>query len=218
MDDPNLTVASTMNHLAQVPPAKTTLRSCIVATLTREILKNHEPNDFSIASEHQLCRRFNVSRVTVRLALGDLEHRSFIYRRHGKGTYAHGRSKRASRSLGILIKSPDALKQASIVEIIRGVQAVSVTLRSSLVLISASPLEWRPEMASSLAGVIVMDPGVTADELGIIKKNNLPFFCIQEPDLAIEENDYFNIGLRAAETLGCVAVTEEPVGEVTGTD
>src|SRR5277367_2391683 len=87
---------------------------------------------FPIASEHQLCRRFNVSRVTVRLALGDLEHRALIYRRHGKGTYANGRSKRANRSLGILIKSPDALKQASIVEIIRGVQAGGVLLRSSL--------------------------------------------------------------------------------------
>jgi DNA-binding FadR family transcriptional regulator len=57
--------------------------------MTEEILKRSDEQDFLITSEHQLCRQFTVSRVTVRLALGDLEHLGLIYRRHGKGTFAY---------------------------------------------------------------------------------------------------------------------------------
>src|SRR5258707_73899 len=97
-----------MKHPTQKSPKKATARRYVVGVLTQEILSNLEPKDFLIASEHQLSRRFAVSRVTIRLALMDLEHSGLIYRRHGKGTFAYGRSTRAHRSLGVLIKSPDA--------------------------------------------------------------------------------------------------------------
>jgi GntR family transcriptional regulator len=41
-----------------------------------------------IASEHQLCRRFNVSRPTVRQALDVLVHEGLLYRHAGRGTFA----------------------------------------------------------------------------------------------------------------------------------
>ncbi len=63
-----------MNHLSQGLPRKPTAPRWVVAVLTQEILNNPEPIDFVIASEHQLRRRFSVSRVTVRLALSHLEH------------------------------------------------------------------------------------------------------------------------------------------------
>src|SRR5271170_2563411 len=154
-----------MNHIAPGFPRKPSARRRVVAVLTQEILNNPNPRDFAIASEHQHCKRFAVSRVTIRLALSDLEHRGLIYRRHGKGTFAHGCSNRIHRSIGILIKSPDALKCAPLIEFIRGAQTVMASFNSSLVLIGTSPLDWWAEMTSTLGAVIVMQEGLTTDEL-----------------------------------------------------
>jgi len=203
-----------MKNHAQGFPKKPTARRRVVAVLTQEILNHPEPTDFPIASEHQLCRRFAVSRVTIRLALGDLQHRGLIYRRHGKGTFAHGCSTRIHRSLGVLIKCPDALKHAPLVEMIRGAQAITTSLRSSLVLISVSPLEWQAELASNLGAVIVMQHGVTTEELDNLKNRNLPFLCIDAMQLPTGDNGCFNLGLHAAETLNDAALTGAPVGQI----
>jgi len=155
----------------------------LVAALTGEILNSTEQTAFPIASEHQLCRRFNISRVTVRLALSDLENRGLIYRKHGKGTFAHGRSTRTYRNIGILLKSPHATAHRPIAEIIRGVQTILAPLRSAIMLISTSPEEWRPEKASSLGGVIVLPQDVTAKDLTVLKDRNLPYLFVSESDL-----------------------------------
>jgi DNA-binding transcriptional regulator YhcF (GntR family) len=192
-------------------PKNPTARRRITSILAQEILNNPDPKDFRIASEHQLCSRFAVSRVTIRLALGDLEHRGLIYRRHGKGTFAHGCSSRVYRSLGILIQSPDALKCTPLVEFVRGAQAVMTSLRSSLVLIGTSPLDWQAEMASTLGAVIVMEQNLTTDELNNLKNRNLPFTSIHESQLTLGDTDCFHLGLRIAEALNNAALTGEPV-------
>jgi DNA-binding LacI/PurR family transcriptional regulator len=155
----------------------------LVAALTDEILNSQEQSTFPIASEHQLCRRFNISRVTVRLALSDLENRGLIYRKHGKGTFAHGRSTRSHRYLGVLMKSPMAAEHRPIAEILRGAQTALASLRSALLLISTSPEHWRPEKASSLGGVIVLQQDVTGAELEILKDRKLPFLIVGESEL-----------------------------------
>lgn len=161
-----------------------TARSKLVAAVTEEILSRNEHSAFPIASEHQLCRRFNVSRVTVRLALSDLENRGLIYRRHGKGTFAHGTSTRIHRYLGILMKSSQAAEHRPLAEMLRGAQSVMSTLRSAVLLISSSPETWRPEKASSLGGVIVIPDAVTPKDLEIIRDRNLPFYVLTESDLS----------------------------------
>ena len=45
-----------------------------------------EPND-RMLSERRICDEYGVSRTTVRLAMADLEHMGYIYKRHGKGTF-----------------------------------------------------------------------------------------------------------------------------------
>ncbi len=154
-----------------------------MAAITEEILSRNEHASFPIASEHQLCRRFNVSRVTVRLALSDLENRGLIYRRHGKGTFAYGRSTRIHRYLGILMKSPQSAERRPIAEMVRGAQTVMAGLRSAILLISTAPEEWRPEKASSLGGIIVVPENVTEKDLEILKSRNLPFLIFAESDL-----------------------------------
>ena len=160
-----------------------TARARLVAALTEQILARNEPAAFPISSEHQLCRKFNVSRVTVRLALSELENRGLIYRKHGKGTFAHGRATRVHRALGILMKSPQAAEHRPLAEMVRGAQTVMASVRSAVLLISMPPEEWRPEMASSLGGVIVVPQDVTPKDLGILKDRNLPFMIFTESEL-----------------------------------
>jgi GntR family transcriptional regulator len=45
-------------------------------------------NGFRMASEHELCERFGVTRTTVRSALDVLEREGRIYRQVGRGTFA----------------------------------------------------------------------------------------------------------------------------------
>jgi DNA-binding LacI/PurR family transcriptional regulator len=158
-------------------------RARLAAAVTQEILGNVEEEAFPISSEHQLCRQYNLSRVTVRLALGDLENRGLIYRRHGLGTFAHGRSTRIHRYLGVLIKTGIAAEHRPIVEMLRGAQEVMAGLRSGTVLISNSPAIWRAEEASSLGGVIVVPQDVTEKDLEVLKDRNLPYLIFGESHL-----------------------------------
>ncbi len=51
--------------------------------IDKKLLKKGE----KIANEHELCEKFNVSRSTLRQALGELEDDGQIYKKRGKGTY-----------------------------------------------------------------------------------------------------------------------------------
>ncbi len=203
-----------MKQVAWAPSKKPGFRHHVAAELTREILNRPESTDFLIASENQLCRRFGISRVTVRLALSDLEHRGLVYRRHGKGTFAHGSSTRGYRSLGILIHSSEALKHPGFVEIMRGILAAITPLRSSLVVITTSPVEWHSELVGNLAGIIALRQDIPSCELEVFKKRNLPFLHIREAHLSVQDCNFFEIGQRAAQALSCAALTGGPVGEI----
>ena len=160
-----------------------TARARVVSALTEEILQSPEQGAFPIDSEHQLCRRFNISRVTVRLALSDLENRGLIYRKHGKGTFAHGRGTRVYRNMGILMKSPQSAEHRPIAEMIRGVQTAMARVRSATLLICNAPKEWRPEKASNLSGVIIVPQDVTAADIDVIRERNIPLIVFAESGL-----------------------------------
>jgi DNA-binding LacI/PurR family transcriptional regulator len=151
--------------------------------LTTEILNKNEASSYPIASEHQLCRRFKVSRVTVRLALSDLENRGLIYRKHGKGTFANGHSTRVYRHLGILLRSSHATEHRPVSEMIRGAITVMAEVRSTVMLISTSPEHWRPEKACSLGGIIVVPGEVTEKELHVLNNRKLPYLIFTESNL-----------------------------------
>lgn len=58
----------------------------MVDALEVTIRKELSAND-KLLSERELTEKFGVSRITVRLALKELENRGLIYKKHGKGTY-----------------------------------------------------------------------------------------------------------------------------------
>ncbi len=115
--------------------------------------------------------------------MGDLENRGLIYRKHGKGTFAHGRSTRLHRYLGILMKSPQAAEHRPIAELLRGLQTITTSLHSAILLITTPPDSWLPEKATSLGGVIVVPPNVVAGELEVLRNRNLPHLIFGDTNL-----------------------------------
>jgi DNA-binding LacI/PurR family transcriptional regulator len=172
-----------------------TARARLVTTLAQEILSRPDTVPFAIASEHALCRRFQISRVTVRLALGDLENRGLIYRKHGKGTFAYGRTQQIYRDIGFLMKAPQAAEHRPVAELVRGARTVMTGLGASIVLLSRSPEDWRPDVAGSLAGVIVMSQDVSEKDLQVLQDRKVPFLLAGRATLP---GPHIDLGLRIA--------------------
>ncbi len=58
----------------------------LVDQLEMEIRNSMLAND-KLSSERELTKMYGVSRITVRLALQELEKRGLVYKKHCKGTY-----------------------------------------------------------------------------------------------------------------------------------
>jgi GntR family transcriptional regulator len=56
-------------------------------TLRARILDGTYAPHTQMPSEHELCAMFEVSRITVRQALGDLQKEGLLFKLHGKGTF-----------------------------------------------------------------------------------------------------------------------------------
>ncbi|KAE8759477.1 UTRA domain-containing protein [Paraburkholderia madseniana] len=59
----------------------------IKTALRSRILDGTYAAHSQMPSENDLCTRFNVSRITVRQALGDLQKEGLVFKLHGKGTF-----------------------------------------------------------------------------------------------------------------------------------
>lgn len=70
------------------------------------IQKNIQTGVHRLPSEQELCRRYQVSRQTVRMALGLLEQKGLIDKKQGSGSYITGRSAEPQKNIiGVLISS-----------------------------------------------------------------------------------------------------------------
>lgn len=67
------------------------LHEQISSWIRDRVLTGELAPDEQLPSENELCRQFDVSRVTVRRALQTLEAEGFIFRRHGIGSFVSDR-------------------------------------------------------------------------------------------------------------------------------
>jgi GntR family transcriptional regulator len=65
----------------------TPLYARIKQTLRSRILDGTYAPHAQMPSEHALCAMFEVSRITIRQALGDLQKEGLLFKLHGKGTF-----------------------------------------------------------------------------------------------------------------------------------
>ncbi len=71
-----------VNHNSSVP-----LYLQLAADLEEAIYNKEYSDGEKLPSENQLCKMYNVSRITVRQALSKLEQKNLVYSVHGKGTF-----------------------------------------------------------------------------------------------------------------------------------
>ena len=73
-----------------------------------KILSGVYPIGEKLPTETELMKEFNVSRYTIRRAIGNLENEDFVYRIQGGGMYvndwqtAHAKGKNSNRMIGVI--------------------------------------------------------------------------------------------------------------------
>jgi GntR family transcriptional regulator len=124
------------------------LHEQISAWLREEMASGRLPPESQLPSEHELCDRFGVSRVTVRRALQTLDADGLIYRRPGLGSFVC--DKRLAQGLVRLTDFAQDLSRA-------GVEATSRVLGQST--------EPCPAAVAALLGLEPGAPVVRLDRL-----------------------------------------------------
>ena len=96
------------------------LKEHIIATIKEEQLKPGE----KIWSENELANKFQMSRHTVRQAIGELVNEGWLYRIHGKGTFVDRRPDREVRQARTIGVMTTYLNDYIFPSIIRGIDSV----------------------------------------------------------------------------------------------
>lgn len=91
------------------PASPTPLYAQIKELLRARILDGSYQPHQQMPSESEMMATFNVSRITVRQALGDLQNEGLIFRIHGKGTFVS--KPKAFQDLGRLQGFGEAMRQ-----------------------------------------------------------------------------------------------------------
>ena len=122
----------------------------LVLSLRQMIAEHLEHHDFRFPTEGFLCRKFSVSRVTVRNALDELEKEGLLERRQGSGTTLTGKYPEASRNrIALLLADPSRYRSPLILS---GVRAVAASHGFSLAVydLHASPFREREILSGFL--------------------------------------------------------------------
>lgn len=162
---------------------KSSQRQRIVNSIRDDILAGVYASHTPLPGEHTLCQRFEVSRMTLRLALGDLEQRGFIYRRHGSGTYVNPVCSVMTRPLALLLLEPQKAMTVGNLPFISGAGSYLESVGSHLAILSLPPTRWNAELIASLAGVMVLPPFIEEAHLAQLAHDHLPTLVVAESDL-----------------------------------
>jgi DNA-binding LacI/PurR family transcriptional regulator len=193
-------------------------RQQIADILHEEISAGRYASHDPLPGEHALCQRFQVSRMTLRLALGDLVQQGCIYRRHGSGTYVNPVRAILARPLALLLLEPQKAHTVGNVPLIAGAGSYLESVGSHLVLISTPPTRWDAEFLGSLAGVMVLPPLIDAADLARLARAQLPTLVVTESDLPCPGIHYGFTAAAAALVEGLLALGHRHVALISGHD
>lgn len=188
----------------------------LTRTLEKEILEGTHPPSRPMPSEHELCARFKVSRTTVRLALSHLAHKGYVYKQHGRGTFAHRVERQDIKPIGLLACEPEKLANPYFVDLIRGANTYLISLGSYISVISHPPREWPSHLIHSIAGAIVIPTPLTQEDVAGLDKWSIPFVVASDSEL---EGPAILYGIELAAqqlTEGLLALGHRNFGLISG--
>lgn len=96
--------------------------SNIAATLRKEITQGSYDKERKLPTEHELARRFGVSRQTIRQAISCLKHEGHLYQIRGSGTYLSSKEKKAQPGSKTIITVSTYISNYIFPDIIRGIE------------------------------------------------------------------------------------------------
>ncbi len=182
---------------------KITKQQTISCELMNELRAGRYGAGRRMPSENALARRFNVSRVTVRLAIKELEEKGLVSRRPGSGTYANvfppltkefGASKprpdRAIRQIAFLLADASEKEEYNVRELAAMDQCLSahgIALAWSS-FNTADLIEGRfpAVLVHGLCDGLLLDGQVTDVHTAIARRFQLPLLVMGNHDLAPE--------------------------------
>ena len=153
-------------------------------------------HQIDILSERQIIHNFNVSTITARRVLNELEDEGFLVRKVGKGSIVLKQQERII-DLGIIVFKLYSPEKAFISQIINGIEKKAVSNNSQLNFhlhttrkktISENPtsLLYHAVVKKKLNGVFVLSP-IPSEDLIFLQENRIPFVIVNDeyPDLKV---------------------------------
>ncbi|OGV62180.1 MAG: hypothetical protein A3K19_01325 [Lentisphaerae bacterium RIFOXYB12_FULL_65_16] len=153
-----------------------------VETLGGEVRAGKYAAGQPMPSENQLCARFGVSRMTVRVILARLERDGLIYRQQGKGTFAYPPSA-AVKPVAFWLKDLGKASSPYMSELIAGADAHLSGVGAHVSATGAPLSAWSAAFCQSMAGVIVIPLNVDAGDIRQLAAFGLPHVTLMESDV-----------------------------------
>lgn len=151
-------------------------RERLVKTLTQEIAEGFYELGVPMPSEHRLCERFGVSRVTVRLALDVLQNRGVIHRQHGRGTFVHDLTQRAFRSPAILMRGGLNVRCHACWQMLHGMEQETGRQQGMVTMTKQAPADWPAQAFEQMGGLVARASLLTRQDVAVLQQKHLPLF------------------------------------------
>lgn len=153
-----------------------TQRERLVRALSEEIAAGVYSPDVPMPSENQLCQRFSVSRVTVRLALDVLQNRGLIHRQHGRGTFAHSLEDHQFRSPAMLMIDGLNVHCHACWQMLKGMENEAGRQHGMVTLLNQKPSSWPAEAFGQVGGLIARASSLGRQDIAVLQQQHLPLF------------------------------------------
>ncbi len=153
-----------------------TQRERLVRALSEEIAAGVYAPDVPMPSENQLCQRFSVSRVTVRLALDVLQNRGLIHRQHGRGTFAHSVEERQFRAPAMLMLDGLNVHCHACWQMLKGMEVEAGRQHGMVTLLNQKPATWPSNAFGQVGGLIARASSLNREDIAVLQQQHLPLF------------------------------------------